>query len=53
MELTTGIAPKTAAAMLYTGGKALEILNDKASKALDRTAKEFAEHMEDLYDTAT
>ena len=38
--------------MVYTDGVTLEILDEKASKALDKTAKEYAEQMEELYDAA-
>ena len=52
IELTTSIIPRTAASMLYTDAKTLDVLDEDASKALDETAKAFAEHMVQLYDAA-
>jgi hypothetical protein len=52
IELTTGIKPMTAAAMLYQDGVMVEQLDEAATLTLRETVRQMARHMEGLYDAA-
>jgi hypothetical protein len=52
IELTTGIKPVTAAAMLYHDGVMVEQLDEAATLTLQETVRQMARHMEGLYDAA-